>query len=285
MQVTVGVSGTGGGFERFCAGETDISNASRPIDDDEKAICEEKAVEYVEFQVANDALTVVVNRERLGDLPHHRGAQEDLGARLEGRQLEPGAPDFPDQKLKLFGPGTDSGTFDYFTDAINGEEGASRTDYARARTTTSSSRASRARRAAWATSASPTTRRTRTRSRRSRSTAATAASRRASRPAQDGTYTPLSRPLFVYAKTESLARPEVEAFVQYMLDNADSIAEEVQFVPLTDEQKQEALSAFDEAKGGSGSSGSETETSSAPAISAERPEIRLSGKRIRWGRS
>ena len=70
-----------------------------------------------------------------------------------------------------------------------------------------------------------------------------------SEAAQDGTYAPLSRPLFVYAKTESFAQPEVEAFVQYLLDNADSIAEDVQFVPLTDEQKQEALSAFEEAKG------------------------------------
>jgi phosphate transport system substrate-binding protein len=81
-----------------------------------------------------------------------------------------------------------------------------------------------------------------------------------SETAQDGTYTPLSRPLFVYAKTEAFAQPEVEGFVQYLLDNADSIAEEVQFVPLTDEQKQEALDAFDEAKGGAGT-GAETETS------------------------
>ena len=87
MQVTVGVSGTGGGFERFCAGETDISNASRPIEDDEKAACEQKGVEYAEFQVANDALTVVVNKENdWATCLTDRGAQEDLGARVEGRR-------------------------------------------------------------------------------------------------------------------------------------------------------------------------------------------------------
>ena len=92
VQITVGVSGTGGGFERFCAGETDISNASRQIEDDEKAACEQKGVEYAEFQVANDALTVIVNKDNdwATCLTTER-AQEDLGARVEGDELEPGA--------------------------------------------------------------------------------------------------------------------------------------------------------------------------------------------------
>ena len=130
VQITVGVSGTGGGFERFCRGETDLSNASRPIKDEEASICEDNGVEYVEFQVANDALTVVVNPEN------------DWATCLTVEQLNkiwaPGSKvdnwnqvdaSFPDQALKLFGAGTDSGTFDYFTDEINGEEGASRSDY------------------------------------------------------------------------------------------------------------------------------------------------------------
>jgi phosphate transport system substrate-binding protein len=135
--VTVGISGTGGGFERFCRGETDLSNASRPIDEDEVAICEENGVEYHELQVANDALTVVVN------------TANDWATCLTVEELnaiwKPGStvsswqdvrPSFPDEPIELFGPGTDSGTFDYFTDAINGEEGASRTDYKPRRTTT-----------------------------------------------------------------------------------------------------------------------------------------------------
>ena len=130
VQVTVGVSGTGGGFERFCRGETDLSNASRAIKDEEATICEGKGIEYVEFQVANDALTLVVNKDN------------DWATCLTVPQLAkiwgPGSkvnnwnqvdPAFPDQKLTLFGAGTDSGTFDYFTAEINGEEGASRTDY------------------------------------------------------------------------------------------------------------------------------------------------------------
>ena len=131
VNVTVGTSGTGGGFEKFCAGETDISDASRPIKEDEEApICDEKGIEYAEIPVANDALTVVVSTEN------------DFVDCLTTEQLkaiwEPGSkvnswkdvdPSFPDEKLELFGPGTDSGTFDYFTDVINGEEGASREDY------------------------------------------------------------------------------------------------------------------------------------------------------------
>ena len=128
--VTVGISGTGGGFERFCRGETDLSNASRPIDEDEVAICEENGVEYLELQVANDALTVVVN-------PENDWATcltvEELNAMWKPGSTVNNWSDvrdgFPDEPLKLFGAGTDSGTFDYFTDVINGEEGASRTDY------------------------------------------------------------------------------------------------------------------------------------------------------------
>ena len=131
VQVTVGVSGTGGGFERFCRGETDLSNASRPIKDEEATVCKDAGIDYVEFQVANDALTVVVNKDN------------DWVDCLTTDQLkkiwEPGSkvkswkdvdPSFPDEEIKLFGPGTDSGTFDYFTGEINGEEGASRSDYA-----------------------------------------------------------------------------------------------------------------------------------------------------------
>jgi len=130
IDVTVGISGTGGGFERFCAGETDLANASRPIDEDEEVLCEDGGVEYIEFRVATDALTNVVNTEN------------DWATCLTVDQLnaiwKPGSkvanwsqvdPSFPDVPLKLYGAGTDSGTFDYFTGVINGEEGASRSDY------------------------------------------------------------------------------------------------------------------------------------------------------------
>ena len=262
VQVTVGVSGTGGGFERFCAGETDISNASRAIEDDEKAACEQQGVEYAEFQVANDALTVIVNSEN------------DWATCLTTEELkkiwEPDSevnswnqvrPDFPDQELKLFGPGTDSGTFDYFTDSINGEEGASRTDYSPSEDDNIIVQGVSGEKGGLGYLGFSYYEENQDTLKAVEIDSGDGCVAPSADTAQDGTYTPLSRPLFVYVKTESLAKPEVEAFVQYMLDNAASIAEEVQFVGLTDEQKQEALSAFDEAKGGSSSSGSETETS------------------------
>ncbi len=130
VQITVGVSGTGGGFKKFCAGETVISDASRPIKDEEAALCEEEGIEYTELSVAFDGLSVVVNPEN------------DWAACMTVDQLkaiwEPGSTvqnwsdidaSWPDEKINLYGPGTDSGTFDYFTDEIVGEEGASRSDY------------------------------------------------------------------------------------------------------------------------------------------------------------
>ncbi len=117
VQITVGVSGTGGGFERFCAGETDLSNASRAIEDDEKAACAAKNIEFVEFQVANDALTVVVNPEN--DWVDCLTVAQlkkiwDTGSKV--KSWSDVDPSFPDVSMKLYGAGTDSGTFDYFTD-------------------------------------------------------------------------------------------------------------------------------------------------------------------------
>ena len=129
--MTVGVSGTGGGFERFCRGETDLSNASRPIKEDEEApLCKDGGVEFVEFQVANDALTVVVNKDNdwVTCLTTEQLAKI-WGPDSKVKNWNEVDPSFPDEKLSLFGPGTDSGTFDYFTGEINGEEGASRSDY------------------------------------------------------------------------------------------------------------------------------------------------------------
>ena len=132
VRVTVGTSGTGGGFERFCNGETDISDASRPMKEDEEApICKENGVEYTDFEVAIDALTVVVNKENdwIDCITTDQlAAIWRPGSKIENWSQVPGGK-YPDVQLKLAGPGTDSGTFDYFTEEINGEEGASRTDY------------------------------------------------------------------------------------------------------------------------------------------------------------
>ena len=215
VQITVGVSGTGGGFERFCRGETDLSNASRPIKDEEAEICADNGVEPVEFQVANDALTVVVNPEN------------DWANCLTVEQLNkiwaPGSKvsnwsqvdsSFPDQELKLFGAGTDSGTFDYFTDVINGEEGASRSDYSATEddnVTVTGVSGDKGALGYFGFSYFEENQDTLKALEIDGGAGCVAPS---VETAQDGTYTPLSRPLFVYAKKESLARPEVEAFIR-----------------------------------------------------------------------
>jgi phosphate transport system substrate-binding protein len=250
--VTVGISGTGGGFERFCRGETDLSNASRPIDEDEAAICEENGVEYSELQVANDALTVVVNKDN------------DWATCLTVDELkaiwEPGSkvsswqdvrPSFPDEPLELFGPGTDSGTFDYFTDAINGEEGASRTDYQASEDDNVIVQGVKGTPGGLGYFGFSYFEENQDALKALEIDDGSGCIAPSSESAQAGNYKPLARPLFVYAKTEALERPEVEDFLRYMLENEATIAERAQFVPLNQAQIDENLAKLDEATGGS----------------------------------
>lgn len=250
VQITVGVSGTGGGFERFCRGETDLSNASRPIKGEEAAICKGKGIDYVEFQIANDALTVVVNKDN------------DWTKCLTVAQLakiwSPGSKvknwhdvdsSSPDVSLKLFGPGTDSGTFDYFTGVINGEEGASRSDYSASEddnNTVTGVAGEKGGLGYFGFSYYEENQDTLKAVEIDGGDGCVAPSVQA---AQDGTYKPLSRPLFIYVKKEALGRPEVEAFLRYILDNETAIAEASQFVPLTDEQLTKAKADLESALG------------------------------------
>jgi phosphate transport system substrate-binding protein len=248
VQVTVGVSGTGGGFERFCRGETDLSDASRPIKDEEAAACASKGIEYIEFQVANDALTVVVNKdndwvdclttEQLGRI---WGPDSKLG---NWNELD---PSFPHEQLSLFGPGTDSGTFDYFTGEINGEEGASRSDYSASEddnTIVTGVSGEQGGLGYFGFSYFEENQDTLKAVEIDGGDGCVAPSVEA---AQDGSYKPLSRPLFIYAKKDSVQRPEVEAFLRFMLDHETEIAEAAQFVPLTDEQLRKAHDDLDAA--------------------------------------
>ena len=235
--VTVGISGTGGGFERFCAGETDISNASRPIKDEEAAICADNGVEYVELRVATDALTNVVNSEN------------DWVTCLTVEQLntiwKPGStasnwnqvdPSYPDVPLKLYGAGTDSGTFDYFTEAINGEEGASRSDFSATEddnVTVQGVSGDRGALGYFGFSYFEENQDTLKALEVDGGSGCVAPSVAA---AQDGSYTPLSRPLFMYVKLSALENTELADFVRFTLENAAAIAEEAQFVPLNQQQ-------------------------------------------------
>jgi phosphate transport system substrate-binding protein len=241
VRITVGISGTGGGFERFCRGETDMSNASRPIDEEEVAECEKNDVDYVEFHVANDALTNVVNIEN------------DWAACLTVDELrkiwEPGSKvdnwqdvrdGFPDVPLKLYGAGTDSGTFDYFTEAINGESGASRTDYSPTEDDNVTVQGVSGDKGALGYFGFSYYEENQDKLEALEVDGGAGCVAPSIETTQDGTYIPLSRPLFVYATKASFERPEVEAFIQYILDNEESIATEAQFVPLNQEQLDKA---------------------------------------------
>ena len=247
VNVTVGTSGTGGGFEKFCAGETDISDASRPIDDAEEApICEEAGIEYAEIPVANDALTVVVSTEN------------DWVDCLTTEQLksiwEPGSKvtswndvdsSFPDEKLELFGPGTDSGTFDYFTDVINGEEGASREDYSPSEDDNVIVQGVSGSKGGLGYFGYTYFEENSDSLKALEIDSGDGCVAPSAETAQDGTYTPLSRPLFIYPARGSIDKPQVKAFLEFYLENDADIAEAAQFIPLNDEQKSEAQSAYD----------------------------------------
>jgi phosphate transport system substrate-binding protein len=244
VEVTVGISGTGGGFERFCAGETDISDASRPIDEEEVALCEENGVEYVELRVATDALTNIVN------------SANDWATCLTVDQLKtiwgPGSkvsnwnqvdPSFPDEPLKLYGPGTDSGTFDYFTDVINGEEGASRTDFSASEDDNVIVQGVSGDTGGLGYLGFSYFEENQDTLKALEVDGGQGCVAPTIETAQDDTYTPLSRPLFMYVKTSALAdNAALPDFMSFTLDNAQTIAQESRVVPLNqdqiDEQKQ-----------------------------------------------
>ena len=234
VTVSVGTSGTGGGFEVFCKGETDISNASRPIKDEEAAACKEGGVEYTELQVATDALTVVTSSEN--DFITCLTTEELAklwGPDSEGKvkTWDQVNPDFPSEPIELYGPGTDSGTFDYFTDEINGEEGVSRTDNVIVQGVAGSANALGYFGYTYYEENADTLKAIEVDS----GNGCVAPS---AETAQDGSYTPLARPLFIYVNNASAAdKPQVKGFVDFYAKNDADIAEAAQFIPLNDEQK------------------------------------------------
>ena len=246
VNVTVGTSGTGGGFEKFCAGETDISDASRPIKDEEKAICDEKGIEYVEIAVANDALTVVVSKDNdwVDCL-----TTEQLKAIWEPKSKVSSWKDvdasFPDEKLDLFGPGTDSGTFDYFTAEINGEEGASREDYSPSEDDNVIVQGVSGSKGGLGYFGFTYFEENSDSLKALKIDSGDGCIEPSVDTARDGSYTPLARPLFIYPSKAGLERPEVKAFLDFYLENDADIAEAAQYIPLSDEQKSEAKSTYD----------------------------------------
>jgi phosphate transport system substrate-binding protein len=248
VNVTVATSGTGGGFEKFCAGETDISNASRQIKDEEAAICAENGIEFTELVVANDGLAVVVPKEnnfaqcltveQLGKI----WGPDSEGKITNWNQID---SSFPDEPLALFGPGTDSGTFDYFTKEINGEEGAIRTDYSPSEddNVLVQGISGSAGGLGFFGLSYVTENADLVRAVDVDGGAGCVSASEAS--VQDGSYTPLGRPLFVYVSNNSFVeKPQVKSFVEFYIEKQKEIADLAIFIALTEDQVEKASSAL-----------------------------------------
>lgn len=238
-RVTVGIAGTGGGFSKFCAGETDISDASRPISAVEREKCSAAGIEYIELPIAYDGLAVVVNPKNtwvdamtVAELKR-MWAPEAQGKILRWIQIR---PQWPDRELHLFGPGVDSGTFDYFTLAIAGKEKASRGDFTSSEDDNVLVQGVAGDELALGYFGYAYYEENRDRLKLvpiddGSGRGAVAASPETVR---DGSYRPLSRPIFIYVSRRALERPEVKSFVDFYLTEGATLVREVGYVPLSD---------------------------------------------------
>jgi len=247
IRVTVGISGTGGGFKKFCRGETDISDASRPIVKKEMDTCKEATIEYIELPVAYDGLAVVIN-------PKNNWVTSMTVAELK-KIWEPAAerkitkwnqvnPAFPDVPLKLYGPGVDSGTFDYFTEAIVGKSRSSRGDFTASEDDNVlvqgiasdkgglgffgyayyAENPDKLKLVAIDGGKGPVL--------------------PSEKTVMDGTYHPLSRPIFIYVNKKAAVRPEVKEFVEFYLKHASKLIKQVKYIPLPDKAYRLATERF-----------------------------------------
>jgi phosphate transport system substrate-binding protein len=237
VKITVGTSGTGGGFEKFCAGETDISNASREIKDDEEVpLCEKGGVKYRQVQVANDGISVVTNKTLKVDCMTvdqlkklwNKGSKVDNLSQID--------PKLPDQKLTLFGPGTDSGTFEFFTDEINGEAEVSRDDYQPSEDDNVLVQGVSGSEGGLGYFGFSYYEQAKDKLNLVGVDGGDGCVKPSSEAIQSGEYKPLARPLFMYPSDKALKRPEVKAFMDYVMENYEAISEAAQIVPMSAEQ-------------------------------------------------
>jgi phosphate transport system substrate-binding protein len=251
-KVTVGISGTGGGFKKFCNGEIDISDASRPIKQEEIDACKAKGIEYVELPIAYDALTIVVNRQNswvssitTAELKKIWEPAAD-GKVMKWNQVRSSWPDAP---LNLYGPGTDSGTFDYFTEAINGKSKDSRTDFTASEddNVLVQGVASDRNALGYFGYAYYEENQQRLKAVPVDGGSGAVAPNRAN--VENGSYRPLSRPLFIYVSKKSAERADVQQFVQFYLNNTQLVSE-VGYIPLPDDAYTAVKGHWDDRKVG-----------------------------------
>lgn len=242
VRVTVGVSGTGGGFSRFCAGETDLSNASREISEDEREACEANGVEFIEVAVAWDGLSVVVNPAndfvQCLTVEELRRIWEPNSTVTTWRDVR---SDFPDEEIALYGPGTDSGTFDYFTETLMGESGASRPDYQASEDDNVLVQGVAGDQYALGYFGYAYYAENEERLSVLGVDGGSGCVQPSTETIEDQSYSPLSRPLYVYVRAGALERPAVMAYVEYFMNNAPELVPPTGYIPLSVERYQESL--------------------------------------------
>ncbi len=279
-RVTVGISGSGGGFKKFCRGETHISNASRPIKESEREACREAGIEFIELPVALDALAIVINPQN--DWVDHLTVEElrtiwEPGAQGKVTSWNQVREGFPDRPLTLYGPGVDSGTYDYFTEAVVGEEGASRGDFTASEDDNV---------LVQGVASDPNAlgffgfAYFEENQNRLKAVPIAAAGGEPVEPSLDnakaGTYQPLSRPLFIYVSKQAADENEaVRQFVEFYLDPelAQELVQEVGYVPLPAEAYELALQNFEERETGTAfAGGSQVGVSVEDVLEAEKTQ-------------
>jgi len=253
VRVTVGMSGTGGGFKKFCRGETDMSNASRPISTEEMEACRKAGIKYIELPVAFDALTVVINPKNdwvKGNAMTVADLKKMWEPAAQGRitTWKQVRSEWPAEKLMLFGPGADSGTFDYFTEAVNGKSKASRGDFTASEDDNTLVQGVVNNKSALGYFGFAYYAAHKDKLRAVAIDGGKGPVLPSIENVVNGTYSPLSRPLFVYVRDTSANRPEVREFVQFMMKQGSALVSEVGYVPLPQKAYDLAWQHFDNKK-------------------------------------
>ncbi|WP_249423820.1 PstS family phosphate ABC transporter substrate-binding protein [Nocardioides coralli] len=247
IRVTVGEAGTGGGFEVFCQGQTDVSDASRPIEEDEVEVCEKQGIEYTELQVATDALTMVVHPDLDVDCLTVDQVKKLWGPDSKVDNWQDLDPSFPDQEISLFGPGTDSGTYDYMAaDVIGDESESTRDDYESSEDDNQLVSGVAGTQGATGYFGYTYYEQNAEQLKALQIDNGDGCVEPSPETAADGTYTPLSRPLFIYVNNAKYTENEATStYVDFYIENLAELAEAAQFIPLNDEQYADTQSSLE----------------------------------------
>ncbi len=247
VQITIGVSGTGGGFKKFGRGETDISNASRLIKDSEKELCKENNINYIGLEIAYDGMAVIMSPEN--DWVDHLTVEElkkiwQPEAQDKIKKWNQIRPNWPDKEIHLFGPGTASGTYDYFTEAIVGKSGSSRGDYTASEDDNVLVQGIKNDKYSLGFFGLAYYEENKDILKLVPIDNGKGAVLPSEATVIDGTYAPLSRPIYIYVNQTAVSRPEVVAFVNFYLNEVKTLAKEVGYIPMQDAEYDESKKIF-----------------------------------------